>query len=907
MLASIRLCVHAFSVGHKGVQLDAPNDTSGGTTGLNPLFKPIYNPHLHLVAHTFSQNSGAACNAEASAMQSLSLDSFTTFGELLRYLRQREKLTQRELSIAVGYSESQINRLEKNLRLPETSIIAAQFVPALHLENEPQVAARLIELAAQARGEPVPASLNFTRATQRVATPHVATENGPPLRKRRDNLPASLTSFVGREREMDEIASLLRATRLLTLTGAGGVGKTRLAIEVASKVLDAFADGVWLIELAPVSDPALVTQVIIQTLRLTDQPNRTQQEALCDYFEDKHALLVVDNCEHVINAVAELIDVLLRHCPRLHVLTTSRETLRLAGETNYRVPSLTSSGEGAPSLDAASRLESVRLFEARAQAQQPGWRLTEANVAAVVRLCAHLDGIPLALELAAALVQTLSVEAMAARLDDRLALPSSGFRAAMPRHQTMRNALGWSYDLLTPDEQRALARLSVFAGGWTLDAARVVAEADLPVLDQLVRKSLVLADAHGAEMRYRLLEPIRQYAEEMLARRGELDAMKARHAAHMVAVAEAARVELLGPNAVAWMQRLEADNANLQAAILWSLQSHQPTFALRIGQGVFRFWHRRGMWREALDWLEQALTMDETSSPHAPLDIRAKAARAAGVMAHVLGQYDRADRYFQTSLALASQLEDNEQIAATYVGLGVLRKDQGRFDDALSFFDQAIPLEPEHALKFPWQSKADMLRRLGRFDEAEALFQQALALNRRNGDDEGLAHTLRGLGEIAYRRGDTESAEKYIRENEVLCRKLNHERGLSWTAHHYGDIARVRGDWREAAERYADALTQMNQLGDRYGACEVLTDCAQLAVLTGHYDLAARWLGMARAGFDALGAKLTPYKESLIADTLNTYAQHLDGQTMQRATNDGAQDWRDGDITRVVDALQTMF
>jgi tetratricopeptide (TPR) repeat protein len=298
--------------------------------------------------------------------------------------------------------------------------------------------------------------------------------------------------------------------------------------------------------------------------------------------------------------------------------------------------------------------------------------------------------------------------------------------------------------------------------------------------------------------------------------------------------------------------------------------------------------------------------MDEASAQRVTIDTRVKAARAAGVMAHTLGQYERADRHLRSSLALALQLEDDAQVAAVYTMLGILRKDQGHFEEALAHFDQAIRFEPEHALKFPWQSKADTLLRLGRIDEAEALYEQALALNKRIHDEEGLAHCLRGLGEIAWRRGDADLAERHLRENEAICRKLNHQRALLWTREHYGNIETVRHHLRAAGEHYAQALERMSSMGDQRGLAEVLAECAHLAVATGRHDLAARWLAMARAGLSALGAKLTPYEEGVIRASENACAQHLDAQTLQRAAVEGVQCWRDADITQVVDDLRAL-
>jgi tetratricopeptide (TPR) repeat protein len=467
-----------------------------------------------------------------------------------------------------------------------------------------------------------------------------------------------------------------------------------------------------------------------------------------------------------------------------------------------------------------------------------------------------------------------------------------GPRDLPERHRTLRNAIRWSVRLLSSAQQTLFAHLAVFAGGFDRAAANAVCAHDPGDLQTLAHGSLIQTVSAD---RWRVLEPVRQYAEEMLLQKGLREPTKARHASHCVATAQAARDALLGPDAAAWMSRLEADHANLQAAMQWALHTQQPEIALRIGQGIFRFWFRRGLWREGLSWLEQALALDEAQR-ETPLDIRAKAARAAGSLAHTLSHYVRAEGHFQVGLALAYQLEDDEQVASTYCMLGILRKDQGLFDEALSYFDQSISFQTERGLKFPWQSKADTLLRMGQFDEAKTLFEKAMGLNKRIGDEEGLAHTLRGLSEVAWRCGDAATAEQRLRENEIICRKLNHARALSWTAQQFGNVARTRGDWRKARECYADALTQMQRMGDSWGLCEVMVECGHLATAQQNYVLAVRWLGIAQAGWQAIGAKLTAYEHGLIAASLDESTQHLDADVLQQLLHQGADDWMTGQL-----------
>lgn len=448
---------------------------------------------------------------------STALNKFATFGDLLKYLRRRAGLTQLELSIAVGYSDTQISRFEQNLRSPDLATIAARFVPALHLENEPDVMARLLELA------------TFPEAPTRP--------NAPPRPKH--NLPAPLTRFIGREQQIEEVKRLLSATRLVTLSGMGGCGKTRLALQVATQLLDEFSDGVWQVELAPITEPARMPQTVMAALAMGEKSDRAPIESLVQFLRDKCFLLILDNCEHLTEACALLATALLRACPTLKILATSREALNVGGESVWPVPPLILPNAqrafpGGPGFVAATHeSEAVQLFLDRATGVHPAFRLSETNALAVAQVCRRLDGIPLAIELAAARVGVLSVEQIAVRLDDCFQLLTGGSRAAPPRQQTLRAAFDWSYDLLSETEQVLLRRLSIFTTNWTLAAAETVC-ADIPgaqaeasqsalhaadVLDaltMLVNKSLVMVQPETGDRHYRLLDTIRQYARNRL-------------------------------------------------------------------------------------------------------------------------------------------------------------------------------------------------------------------------------------------------------------------------------------------------------------------------------------------------------------------------------------------------------
>ena len=432
----------------------------------------------------------------------------------------------------------------------------------------------------------------------------------PPVRSldTLNNLPRGLTSFIGREREVAEIKRLLGSTRLLTLVGIGGAGKTRLAVQVAGDIMHDYGHGVWLVKLGLVTDPAMVPQAVGGTLGLREDAGRPILEALTAYLRSRHMILILDNCEHLVNAVADLAEQLLAAAPRLQILCTSREALGIIGETAWRVPSMSlPDPRRLPPLDQVRAAEAIRLFRDRAEAVAPGFEITAANAAAVAKICARLDGIPLAIELAASRVKVLAVDQIAGRLDDRFQLLSGGSRTALPRHRTLRAVMDWSYDLLTPQEAAVLRGLAVFSDGCTLEAAEAVCEnimvsrrEILDALSRLVDKSLVIVDDDGREARYRLLEIVSQYALDRLVEANEASAIRARHAAWIVEMLDRAEPQLHGPEQALWMDRLALEYDNARSAMEWAIDRGDGETALRIACKLVvvldRAWqHVRGM------------------------------------------------------------------------------------------------------------------------------------------------------------------------------------------------------------------------------------------------------------------------------------------------------------------------
>lgn len=432
-----------------------------------------------------------------------------------------------------------------------------------------------------------------------------------------NNLPLPLNRFIGREHEMDEVKGLLTTTRLLTLTGVGGCGKTRLALQPGADAssTSTFTHGVWWVELAALTDPVLMPQQIASSLGMVEQAGRRLTETLSDFLQPKQLLLILDNCEHLVTACAHLVEMLLRTCPRLRILSTSREALNIPGELVWLVPSLPlPETSHLPPLERLVKYGAIQLFIERAAAVLPSFKLTSENAVAVLQICRRLDGIPLATELAAARVKVLSVEQIAARLDDSYRLLTGGRRTALPRHQTLRATMDWSYSLLSEKERILFRRISAFAGGVTLEAAEAVCtdvsieEGEiLDVLSRLVDKSLVMVEERGGEVRYRFLETIRQYSQERLWEAGEVALLQERHWNWYTGLVERAELELLSTHQAVWFNRLEREHDNLRAALGCSLERGEAEIAARIGGAIWRFWLLHGYLSEGSRWLERAL------------------------------------------------------------------------------------------------------------------------------------------------------------------------------------------------------------------------------------------------------------------------------------------------------------
>jgi predicted ATPase/DNA-binding SARP family transcriptional activator len=636
------------------------------------------------------------------------------------------------------------------------------------------------------------------------------------------NLPHAATSFVGRTKEVGDVKRLLGGARLTTLVGPGGIGKTRLATEVAAQVVDDFADGVWLIELAPLTNQALVPQAVAAVFGLREGAAQELPEMLCGSLRTKHTLLILDNCEHVIGVAAALVDRLLRACEHVRVLATSREALGVAGEALWHVSTLSCPEATAKvPTSRATGYESVQLFLERAGLSNPGWRLSEGNVNAVTTLCRRLEGIPLAIELAAARMKVLSVEEIIRRLNDRFRLLTGGGRTTTPRHQTLRATIDWSYSLLPPEEQALWRRLSVFAGGWTLKAAEVICagggierDAVFDLLSRLVDKSLVIVNHEGVNTRYSFLETIRQYGAEMLRAGREGARVRGRHCAWHLRLAERAAGQFAGARQRFWFDRLEAEHDNLRAALQWSIHETQEAGAgLRLCNALWRFWQARGHSGEGRGWLRAALSLDS----HTP-SLRAKAFHGASALASMQGDFEDARVLLERGLALSREIDDRQGVAHELQRLGIIAYYTGDYLRAATLQQESLVLCQElgdaHGLARAVGGLGILALDQGDYEQARLRFEECIGIYRREGHQLGIMGTLNNLGETAYRQGDYDRAEQLLKQSLAMAQELGDKGWIARSTHVLGHVAIDRGHYQQALQFFQKALTILQESGD---------------------------------------------------------------------------------------------
>jgi predicted ATPase/DNA-binding CsgD family transcriptional regulator len=601
----------------------------------------------------------------------------------------------------------------------------------------------------------------------------------------RHNLPVELSSFVGREEDLPEVRRLLESDRLLTLTGPGGCGKTRLALAAASELVERFEDGVWMAELASLADPSLVPQAVASTLGVRERPRSSLTEALSDYLRTRNLLLILDNCEHLIDACAELAEEWLRTCPGLCVLATSREALGITGEIAWPVPSLSLPDlRRLPDIESLPRYESARLFLERAATVKPNFKLTEQNAPAVAQICYRLDGIPLAIELAAARTKMLSVGEISARLSDSFRLLTVGSRTAAPRQRTLHATMDWSHELLSQKERALFRRLSVFASGFTLEAAESVSAGEelhrdevLELLSQLVDKSLVVAQERDGAARYRQLETIRQYGWERLEEAGEGDWVREQHAGYYLAVAEEADPGLKGERQVAWLEWLETEHDNLRVAMRWLLRRGESELVARLGWALWLFWGIRSHLDEGRRSMERALSARGSVSMTA--SARAKALFVGGMMSNYQGEHLSAEPLVQESLRLFKELGDKVGTAYALSNVGYVALGRGRYRQAIAVIEEAADRFLEVGEKWGAAIEFGFLavawRNQGDHERAKGLAERALTISREIGERQATTSALYTLAILAQAEGEDERAKDLFEEGLKLSAELGNE------------------------------------------------------------------------------------------------------------------------------------
>ena len=758
--------------------------------------------------------------------------SFTTFGELLRYLRERAELSQRELALQVGYHYSYMSRIEKNERIPDAAVLKAQFIPALGLEDQPEWATRLLELAAS-RDKPLPSSPGpasdspvIAPREKEGAEPSVLTP-----------LPIPLTPLLGRETEVAALKEIIlrRGVRLVTVIGPPGVGKTRLALAVAEQLFDQFSDGAVFVDLAPITEVEEVMPAIAEALGLNDLAEPSQITPLQSALRRKDLLLVLDNFEQVV-AAATQVATMLGGALKIKVLATSREALHIGGENEFPLaplsfPVFSENTETATQKQRLQDLEAfpaIQLFVERARAVQADFRLRMDNAADIIEICSRLDGLPLAIELAAVRIKMLTPKAMLQQFDRRFQWLTRGTRVARDARdpqgtrQTLRGAFEWSYNLLSEPEGLLFHRLSVFVGGWSLEAAETICSSeDLPItvifdlLAQLTDKSLIIAEPGENETRYRFLETIREFAREKLDESGESRAIHHQHLAYFAQWAEQAETGMRGPDQILWANRCETEHNNIRAALDWSRKdgAHRQD-GLRLAAAISLFWVLRSHFVEGLKWLTFFLPEAETSQDP---QLRAKLLYRAGGLSLLTADFDRAIELCNQSITLSREHDDKPLLAAALCYLG------------------------------------DALHRKGDLASARSVLEESVELGRRLSHPSQLAASLINLGAIMHMQGEHAQGRTFLEEALAIAERIPDHWGTEYAMRALAAAYRMEQRFAEAHDFFKQALEKALFFGDRSGAGIALANLAIVTNLQEEYVESGQYAKQALRVFRAIG------------------------------------------------------
>jgi predicted ATPase/class 3 adenylate cyclase len=822
-------------------------------------------------------------------------------------LRVRMALHTGEAQLRTGdYYGSAVNRAARLMGIGHGGQILLSQATATLIQDALPLETNLLDLGDHRLND-----LTSTEYVYQLSHPKLASQF-PPLRSLGTyvhNLPLQLNSFVGRERELEAITGHLSETRLLTLIGVGGTGKTRLMLQVAAQVLDGYKDGVWLVELATLTDHAQVLERVASTFSLREQPGQPLLETLTDYLRYKQLLLILDNCEHLVAASAQLVEHLLQACPDLTVLVTSREGLAIPGEVTFQVPSLSLPTQEQTTVDDLMVSECVQLFAERAQAAAPAFKITPENAGFVAQICRRLDGIPLAIELAAARVQVLSVEQIASRLQDRFRLLTGGSRTALPRQQTLQALIDWSWDLLSEPERHLLRHLSVFSGGWTLEAAEALAGAhaddsvstnSLDVLEgltQLVAKSLVVAERGSLDgIRYRMLESIRHYAHDRLIESGEAAHLRDHHAEYFSQYIIDTEQYLRGPEMITWLKRLEVEHDNLRAAMEWSLES-KPELVLRTmaslvytGGGISNTSEIQGWLEQALETVnDQPVSQDQVSN--ADIVSQVNALYLLAWINFRLGEYTACQAAAEEAITLARAIGAERELAYGLQILSLALAYLGNLDKALKDAHESITLNRQHGSKWDLSLSLSSISVIytytNELDQARSFAQEGLTIAQEIGNPWSIGLSLRSLARIAAQQGDVQEA--LIRFEQSV--KIFEEQGnLGLVVVARSDLAhflRRQGEIPAARVIYEQTIQEWFEHGSRPAVAHQLECFAYLAISHEHPIRAAKLIGAAESlriesSSIRMGEEQEEYKQAVAQ-----LSEQLNADDYQEALNTG--------------------